>query len=1236
MDKIPDKSRGSVETNKQLNLIPLEPTGKKGPLKVKAMCYGVKANSTNENELVELAAGKPAAPESNAGNNDSKIPDKYNNENWAPVEPAKDKILFFETGSYTYTTSNGQKIKFTNVNEDTVVLENKETGEIVIIGANDTDIESDNSNAKITILDSNVHTIKTGKGNDNITVENSIVDIIDGGKGNDIINVKDSSTVKNVKGGDGEDHINITNSIAGIIYGGKGDDEIMVNNSEVQKIYGEDGNDTIIVNSSKVIEEVLGGKGDDLINIANSDVAKLDGEKGKDSLKIKKSVIKEIVPDKDDSLYYDKTEEVSSPYDTLSPETIDQATDITQNKTSKYSNKELTPEQEMQALAIDFFSQNLENMKSQFEEQENEDGAIRDAYNWVKELIDIGVSKEDINAAIEEQGRMIAELTAALNGESGATFEEVFENWTGVKYSEENIQKYFETSQNYSLLASGLAKAENFKNMVSNASSLGEVLECYTEYFGSEEEGRAKLNEMLQEAFLNPENSMAFGYPTSVEINENNELVVTRANMYGTGGALEYETTTQDISDVTNMMNTMPRYFDLDKYAKEFTDKFVETTGKSVEELQNEYKINQLNAFGSGNSFQKLIDKYCADQEGFADKLASAAQIGGIGLMVVGGIVTFVCPPAGIAIMNAGKYTALAGMFGDNAIELIDDLASENGLSKEEAWGLMKESITELALLYSGAKINGVASNVKDVVLTQTQNKALAFLSEIGTDASLSLLSDLVITGEVDLTGEGISQLLGIITGLAGAKVDAYTKEHFDIADNLYKNGDIDGALEYLKSKGIPKDIINKYSADLEADYAAMRQEIQTKLAEFDTTKTPAEVNYSSSYKNHTDNITKVTSDFEKLSLDEIETKMKDIGVSEQDLTELRRYNSPKESYAVISELISMGYKPGTACYLISLTGLNADGLARYCSLVDLGIDWLDAAQLIDEFGPNYCELTDAKFEALRSLDKEGLSELKRLTNDKFIRDVARYDTYNSILNGERLDTELADRVSEIGKKYGVDIKLDNDAVSKGYTGDIESSKIITDEQIRAVEEALEIMAKQGIRMPKHIYLTDFVERDAAGGFNGMNPDTIIIKPDYPDPEFLKVTILHETSHMNDWVQTDTGGYYHSGWKGDLCGIGYDESLENMKPIQFKSGDYLSAADIINFVREYATTNVREFVAEVSALLAAGVIIKNPQGYWVIDKAKAPEGYCSGWSGTNALEYQKLDEIMWLYSYLTT
>ncbi len=747
-----------------------------------------------ENELVEYKNAVSEQSETAS----PKIPDKYANDNWSAVEPSKNKVLFIETGSYTYIMSNGAKIKFDNIDENTLVLENKETGEIVIIGANDTNIEGDNSDIKVTILDSDVNKIKMGKGNDNITLENSTADSIEGGKGNDVINIKNTVT-NTVKGGDNEDYIYAVNSKIGSIEGGDGNDDIIAENSTVAKLDGGKGDDVIMANSSSSIEELFGGKGDDLISINNSKITKLDGGKGSDSINLENAEVFETIEDKKDTTL-EKIQESVSPYDVLDTNSIEEAKNITNEKTSAYSEKELTPEEEMQALTIDFFSQNLENMKTQFEEQENEDGAIRDAYNWVKELINMGVSKEDINAAIEEQERMVSELTSALNGESDASFEEVFEKWTGLKYNQDNVTKYMETSQMYSLAVSGLYKADNFKNCVVDAKTMQDVMDLYNTYYG-EEEGKNKLNEFLYQEISTATGPIyGVGMPEELYINEDNQMVIKYSDTE------EYEI--YDPKECINILETLE--YDLHP-EEEFQAQFEEITGKSIEELQDEYKINQLNAFGSGNSFQKLIDRYCADQEGFADKLATAAQIGGIGLMVIGGVVTFVNPPVGVGIMNVGKYTALGGMFGDNAIELVDDLASENGLSKDEAWGLMKESFTELALLYSGAKINGVATNVKDMVLSETQNKALAFLSQIGTDASLSLLTDLMITGEVNLTGEGISQLLGIITGIAGAKVDAYTKEAFEAADELYKNGDVDGALEYLKGKGISQRKIHSY-----------------------------------------------------------------------------------------------------------------------------------------------------------------------------------------------------------------------------------------------------------------------------------------------------------------------------------------------------------------------------------------------------------------------------------------
>lgn len=668
-------------------------------------------------------------------------------------------------------------------------------------------------NDKINISNnSTVNNINADSGDDNIKVENSTVKgKIEGNGGDDFFTINNSH-VNEIVGGVGNDTVNISNSEAADINAGMGDDIILIDGSDIQNIDSGQGNDNIDIDDSNA-RDINGGSGDDIIDISNSKVGIVDGGTGINNIYYDEDGTSDnlITNDEDNT---QKIDEIGSLADiqNLSENSAETASEITDNIAFKYTDRILTEEEQYYVLIIDTFSQNLENMTAQFEEQENEDGAIRDAYNWIKQLTDLGISKEDIKAAIDEQKQMIEELTAALNGEGDETFEEVYKKWTGIEYNQNNIIEYLESSQLYSFAVNGIAKAEAFASQISSVNNLGEVLELYQGYYG-EEKGREKLNELLKDAFFN--NPNVFGWVKSVEINENNEFVVSRADDYTIQGPIEgteYTTTVEDIYSVTNMIKTMPACFDLSIYQDEFSKTFENTMGYSIERLQTKYASSQIKALGDNTSIQKLIDKYCADQEGFADKLSAAAQIGGIGLMIIGGVVTFVCPPAGVALMSAGKWTAIAGTFSDNALELIDDLASENGLSQEEAWSLMKESITEVVLLYSGYKINGVANNAKNIVLSATQNKALAFMSEIGTDASLSLLTDLMITGEIDLTGEGISQLLGIITGIAGAKVDTYTKEAFDSADTLFKQGDINGAYDYLTSKGISgKQIYNKY-----------------------------------------------------------------------------------------------------------------------------------------------------------------------------------------------------------------------------------------------------------------------------------------------------------------------------------------------------------------------------------------------------------------------------------------
>lgn len=693
-------------------------------------------------------------------------------------------------------------------------------------GSNVDTLEGNGGDDIITGINSTIGKLFGGKDNDQINLTDmNVTELVDGSakvslfglfNGQDSTTVKDSTAKEAVV--DGDDNLTVSNSdVEDVTVTGNNNNVAIVNDSDVDNVGVKGDGNAVSVEDSTVEDVSVSGDGNNL-EVSDSEVGTLEIKGAGNSVVVDDSTIGSVTTGRDGANFYvddksglnivDNEKNVVETFaldvqvDGMDDTSIETAQEIGGNTAAKYTDRELTEEEQYYALTIDFLSNNLAEMQEQFLKQQNEDGVLRDGYNFAKELMDLGVSEADIEAALQEQEQMINEMTAALNLESGETFPEVYERWTGVPYNEESVTEFLEVSQVYSLAANGLSRAEVFKQQVSEANSLDEVLSLYEGYYG-EDKGREKLNEFLKASMVG---NQEFGFPTDVEINEQNQLVVTRPNEYTPVGAIEgteYSTTVEDISYVTNMINTMPRNFNLENVTEEYKATFEETMGYSIEALQTKYITSQTKVIGNANSFQKMLDKYCADQNGFADKLASVGQIGGMALMAVGGVVSLACPPAGIAIMKAGQYTAMASMFGDNAIDLIDDLASENGLSSEEAWSLMKESITEVALLYSGMKINGVAEGAKGVVLNATQSKALSFMAEIGTDASLSLLTDLMITGEVDLTGEGISQLLGIITGIAGAKIDSYQKQAFADADTLMNQGDIDGALAQLVATGV-------------------------------------------------------------------------------------------------------------------------------------------------------------------------------------------------------------------------------------------------------------------------------------------------------------------------------------------------------------------------------------------------------------------------------------------------
>lgn len=81
------------------------------------------------------------------------------------INPKQDKALGFlwKKGTYTYTSSSGVKITVEEISEDTKILEDPKTGEILVIGAKGAKINGSNENSKITVYNSKIDEINTKK-----------------------------------------------------------------------------------------------------------------------------------------------------------------------------------------------------------------------------------------------------------------------------------------------------------------------------------------------------------------------------------------------------------------------------------------------------------------------------------------------------------------------------------------------------------------------------------------------------------------------------------------------------------------------------------------------------------------------------------------------------------------------------------------------------------------------------------------------------------------------------------------------------------------------------------------------------------------------------------------------------------------------------------------------------------------------------------------------------------------
>ena len=184
----------------------------------------------------------------------------------------------------------------------------------------------------------------------------------------------------------------------------------------------------------------------------------------------------------------------------------------------------------------------------------------------------------------------------------------------------------------------------------------------------------------------------------------------------------------------------------------------------TVEDYANDMATANKVAYGMKNASQ-LADAYRADQEGVVHTVRAGVEYAGTAVMVAG----MLCYPP---VAFAGGAIA---SFGGVGVEMTEE-ATKQHTDPETMKALGEELATNAALMVVGMKAGQTGVAVKNALLAKNSPKLMATIADIGTDASISLMGDLALTGQVNLEGEGFSQVMSLIAGHRGKIVGGVKK----------------------------------------------------------------------------------------------------------------------------------------------------------------------------------------------------------------------------------------------------------------------------------------------------------------------------------------------------------------------------------------------------------------------------------------------------------------------------
>ena len=338
------------------------------------------------------------------------------------------------------------------------------------------------------------------------------------------------------------------------------------------------------------------------------------------------------------------------------------------------------------------------------------------------------------------------------------SFEETFFKERGVEYNKEKIEEYLKKDAETQFLLGIHNRNEQIKDLLKDSTSLVKG----NNSFGADSKTLSQGLERL-ETDLN----LAFRQLYGEDVAKTQEVI---DEILGKNSGVEV-VINENYSTELKFPEGGLRDFAMVKLSKGLQNKLdknyqLALQGKSLEEHTKDLQVLYKEAYGDNNSEEMAKAFIESQQEGVQN---TKAVVQGVGMAVMIGAQLI---PVGGQIVSglvAGSGT-LAATFGGTIISAAENYSKVGGPTEEDKQAMLEELKTSLALVGTGIGIGKASSGLFRALVIKNCPKLLAWASEVGVDATASLLADYAITGQIDLSGEGIAQIQNILVGLLQAK----------------------------------------------------------------------------------------------------------------------------------------------------------------------------------------------------------------------------------------------------------------------------------------------------------------------------------------------------------------------------------------------------------------------------------------------------------------------------------